>query len=172
MSILKFAGENKDFLKGIINRKVKTYDSSKNKINVAGMNLDGVVSATLSSQTEMQQEIGVDVQYNAMYESFSAMTLTVNLLPETYCYQKLKELQWLCEEHKAPFTLSVEENGAILESYSATIASFGDINMSKDASDKIVTFNVTQKYSVGTNIKTEYEGEKEVDVILTGNETN
>lgn len=169
MSILKFAGENKDFLKGIINRKVKTYDASKNRINVAGMYLDGVTSATLSSESKMQQEIGVDVQYNAMYESFSALNLTVNLLPETYCYQKLQELEFICRENKAPFTLSVEENGAILESYSATIASFGEISMSKDAADKSVVFNVTQKYAVGTKIKTEYEGEKIVDVTLTGN---
>lgn len=155
MSILKFAGENKDFLKGIINRKVKTYDSSKNRINVAGMYLDGVTSASLSSLTKTNSEIGVDSQYHATYDTFTTQTLTVTLLPETYCYQKLIELEWNCYKNQAQFTLTIEDNGVTVDVYRASIAAFSDLNMSNEADDKTVVFNVTPKRITRSNIRIE-----------------
>ena len=155
MSILSFAGENKDFLKGIINRKVKTYDASKNRINVAGMYLDGVTSATLSSQSRTNTDVGVDEQYQATYDTFTTQTLSVSLLPETYCYKKLQELDFKCQLHQAQFTISVEENGQIISVFIASVANFGEINISNEASDKVVVFNVKTKKTTNSNIKVE-----------------
>ena len=62
MSILnELASKAKDLLTGgdFLNRKTKVYDASKNKIIVAGLTLDGVVSSSLSQQAVSEVELWV-----------------------------------------------------------------------------------------------------------------
>ena len=61
--MLGLIGEAKDFLKGIVTKKTKTYDPSKNKVIVAeGLELDGIISAELSEDTKTSTVKGVDAQ--------------------------------------------------------------------------------------------------------------
>ena len=169
MALLNLPSDVSNFLKGVITKRVKTYDPTKNKINVAGMNLDGVVSATLSDLKKTESIIGVDKQYNATYESFSTQTLEVTLLPETICYSKLKELDWMCSNNKAMFKLSVEENGGIIDSFQASILSFSSITLSLEGEDKTVTFSVSPRYSVPSKITTVQQTNNDGVTPYTGN---
>ena len=51
--MLGLIGEAKGFLKGVVTKKTKTYDPSKNEVIVAeGLELDGMLSAELSEDTK------------------------------------------------------------------------------------------------------------------------
>ena len=169
MALLNLPSDVSNFLKGVITKRVKTYDPTKNKIIVAGMVLDGVVSATLSEHKRTEAIVGVDRQYNTTYESFSTQTIEVTLLPETICYEKLEELAWMCHKNKAMFGLSIEENGGVFDNFQASILSFSGITLSLEGEDKTITFNVSPRYAVPSKITTVAQTNNDGVTPYTGN---
>lgn len=152
----EWLGEAQDFLKGIVQKKVRTYNPSTNSVTVAGMKLDGVVSATLTENQRTQGVVGVDQQYYAVTEVNAGRTFNVELLPTAMCYKQLVKLDKATKIHKAFFTLSVIENGGVVEQYDAHIVSLSATNLTQETSNKSVVFGVKQKLG-GKTVVVEFE---------------
>src|SRR5699024_3358923 len=75
-----------------VTRQTKAYDSTKNKIIVAGYTLDGVVSSTLSADTISVQQQGIDYGYTGVHEMLTQRTLTVTVLPTATCLEMVRLL--------------------------------------------------------------------------------
>lgn len=156
--MMNLLGSATDFLKGAVTKKVRTYDPSKNEIWVCGMKLDGVVSATLSENTRTNAEVGVDRQYYAITEVFTAQTMSVTLLSTAMCYDQLVNLDYMSQQERAMLPMYVIENGSVVDLFSSHIISLGDRSMGMAASQRTVTFGVTRTSYVETNIITEQSG--------------
>lgn len=145
MSILnELASKAKDLLTGgdFLNRKTKVYDASKNKIIVAGFNLDGVVSSSLSQQAVSKVEQGVSRGYYTFVDVWDAQTLTVNVLPTAKCNDLLELLAKEQSKKKGYFSLYVSENGNIVNVYKARLISIPERQMQLEANDRQYVFGL------------------------------
>lgn len=134
-----------------ITRDTSVYDSSLNKIIVAGFPLDGVVSSTVSADTLTKQETGIDYYYTTYYQSNEQRTLTVQILPTANCLPIMRLLALQQQETKGWFNLSVHENGKIENVYRAWIINLPDVANSREAEDKTIVFGVKPMF-VGVSI--------------------
>lgn len=145
MSILnELASKAKDLLTGgdFLNRKTKVYDASKNKIIVAGFNLDGVISSSLSQQAVSKVEQGVSRGYYTFVDVWDAQTLTVNVLPTAKCNDLLELLATEQSKKKGYFSLYVSENGNIVNVYKARLISIPERQMQLEANDRQYVFGL------------------------------
>ena len=165
----EWLGDARDFLKGIIHKQVRTYDPSKNSITVAGMKLDGVVTATLSEQQRTQGHVGVDPQYYAVTETVVGRTFNIELLPTCMCYKQLKKLDKMSHLHKAFFRVNIVENGDIIDEFMAHFLSLSSVNLTQDTSNKQVTFGVVPKRNTTiVNVEFEKDTTQESPLDITG----
>ena len=130
-----------------ITRQTAGYDSAKNKIIVAGYPLDGVVSATISSDTLTRQESGIDYQYMAIVESTNVRTLTVTVLPTASCLEIIRLLALRQIQNKGWFNISVHENGNIVNVYRGVILELPEIGMQQEASDRQIVFGIKTMFA-------------------------
>lgn len=128
-------------------RATSGYDASKNSIIVAGFPLDGVVSSTVSADSIMRQETGIDYYYTTMYEVVTQRTLTVNVLPTAKCLQVMRLLALKQLESKGWFNIAVYENDAIVNVYRGFIMDLPEIGMSQEAADRVITFAIKPMHS-------------------------
>ena len=145
MSILnELASKAKDLLTGsdFLNRKTKVYDASKNKIIVAGFNLDGVVSSSLSQQAVSKVEQGVSRGYYTFVDVWDSQTLTVNVLPTAKCNDLLELLATEQAKKKGYFSLYISENGNIVNVYKARLISIPERQMQLEANDRQYVFGL------------------------------
>lgn len=151
MSILdNIKDKAKDLLKlsePYATRATTGYDASKNSIVVAGFPLDGVVSSTISSDSVMRQETGIDYYYTVMYEEIVSRTLTVNVLPTAECLSVMRLLALRQLETKGWFNIAVNENDTIVNVYRGAILSLPEIGMSQEAEDRTITFAIKPMHS-------------------------
>lgn len=151
MSILdNIKDKAKDLLKmsePYATRATTGYDASKNSIIVAGFPLDGVVSSTISSDSILRQETGIDYYYTVMYEEIVSRTLTVNVLPTAKCLPVLRLLALRQLETKGWFNIAVNENDNIVNVYRGAILSLPEISMSQEAADRTITFAIKPMHS-------------------------
>lgn len=159
----------KDKAKKLINivephtlRQTKIYDSSRNKIIVAGYTLDGVVSSTISSDTLTKQEVGIDYYYTTYYQATEQRTLTVNLLPTADCLEVIKNLALTQQTSKGWFNIAIHENDRIVNVYRGWIMELPEIGMQQDSGDRTVTFG----------IKTMFAGQSLIDQSTDTENTN
>ena len=130
-----------------ITRQTAGYDSAKNKIIVAGYPLDGVVSATISSDTLTRQESGIDYQYMAIVESTNVRTLTVTVLPTASCLEIIRLLALRQIQNKGWFNISVHENDNIVNVYRGVILELPEIGMQQEASDRQIVFGIKTMFA-------------------------
>lgn len=143
---MNLLGEAMDFLKGRVQRIIKTYDPSRNEVLVAErMILDGVISAEISELVRTSGETGVDKQYYAVVEKHQGLILTVTLLPTANCYQALETLDSLSRQHYAMIPITVTDNGEVIDLYSGHIISLGSRSMNMDDPVKTVVFGIQPK---------------------------
>ena len=128
-------------------RQTQTYNAAKNSIIVAGFPLDGVVSSSISSDSIMRQETGIDYYYTVMYEEIVSRTLTVNVLPTAKCLSVMRLLALRQLETKGWFNIAVNENDTIVNVYRGAILSLPDIEMSQEAGDRTITFTIKPMHS-------------------------
>ena len=128
-------------------RGTTAYNASKNSIVVAGFPLDGVVSSTISSDSILRQETGIDYYYTVMYEEIVSRTLTVNVLPTAKCLPVLRLLALRQLETKGWFNIAVNENDTIVNVYRGVILSLPEISMSQEAADRTITFAIKPMHS-------------------------
>lgn len=151
MSILdNIKDKAKDLLKmsePYATRATTGYDASKSSIVVAGFPLDGVVSSTISSDSVMRQETGIDYYYTVMYEEIVSRTLTVNVLPTAECLSVMRLLALRQLETKGWFNIAVNENDTIVNVYRGAILSLPEIGMSQEAEDRTITFAIKPMHS-------------------------
>lgn len=130
-----------------ITRETSVYDASLNKIFVAGIPLDGVVSSQVSADTLTKQESGIDYYYTTYYQSLEQRTLTVQLLPTATCLPLIRLLALEQQSSKGWFNISVHDNGTIENVYRAWIISLPEVSSSKDAADRTVIFGVKPMFA-------------------------
>lgn len=153
--MLGLIGEAKDLLKGIVPKKTKTYDPSKNKVIISeGLELDGMLSAELSEDTKTSTVKGVDAQYYAIVEDFNEITLSVTLLTTSRCYSALQTLDVMSKQEKAVLPITVIENGEVIDSFVGSILSLGGRTLDKEGSAKTVVFSVKTRRAITGNEKT------------------
>ena len=142
-------------------RKTQTYNAAKNRIIVAGLPLDGVVSSTLNADVITRQETGIDYYYTTYYQSLEQRTLTVVFLPTAKSLDVLRNLALKQQITKGWFNLSVHENDKIVNVYRAWIISLPEISMQQEAGDREVIFGIKSMYSGIHSIDqpTDYESE-------------
>ena len=142
-------------------RQTQTYSAAKNSVIVAGLTLDGVVSATLNADVITRQETGIDYYYTTYYQSLEQRTLTVVFLPTAKSLDVLRNLALKQQITKGWFNLSVHENDKIVNVYRAWIISLPEISMQQEAGDREVIFGIKSMYSGIHSIDqpTDYESE-------------
>lgn len=128
-------------------RQTQTYNAAKNRIIVAGLPLDGVVSSTLNADVITRQETGIDYYYTTYYQSLEQRTLTVVFLPTAKSLDVLRNLALKQQITKGWFNLSVHENDKIVNVYRAWIISLPEISMQQEAGDREVVFGIKSMYS-------------------------
>lgn len=128
-------------------RQTSGYDSAKNKIIVAGYPLDGVISATISSDTLTRQESGIDYQYTAIVEATNVRTLTVTVLPTANCLDIIRLLALRQLQNKGWFNISVHENDNIVNVYRGVILELPEIGMQQEASDRQIVFGIKTMFA-------------------------
>ena len=142
-------------------RQTQTYNAAKNSVIVAGLTLDGVVSATINADVITRQETGIDYYYTTYYHSLEQRTLTVVFLPTAKSLNVLRNLALKQQITKGWFNLSVHENDKIVNVYRAWIISLPEISMQQEAGDREVVFGIKSMYSGIHSIDqpTDYESE-------------
>lgn len=130
-----------------VTRQTGVYDSTKNKIIVAGYTLDGVVSSTLSADTISIQQQGIDYGYTGVHEMLTQRTLTVTVLPTATCLEMVRLLALRQLENKGWFNLSVHENDKIVNVYRAWIIELPEIGMQAEGLDRQITFGLKTMFT-------------------------
>lgn len=125
-----------------ITRQTNTYDSSKNRVIVAGLVLDGVVECIVNADILTTQQQGIDYYYTAITQSYEQRTLTVNLLPTASCLNNLRLLALKQINTQGWFNIAIHENDRIVDVFRAWVISLPEINMSKEAEDRVVVFGI------------------------------
>ena len=128
-------------------RQTKIYDSSRNKIIVAGYTLDGVVSSAISSDTLTKQEVGIDYYYTTYYQATEQRTLTVTLLPTADCLEIIRSLALTQQTSKGWFNIAVHENDKIVNVYRGWVMELPEIGMQQDAGDRTVVFGIKTMFA-------------------------
>lgn len=128
-------------------KQTGSYDSSKNKVIVAGYTLDGVVTATLSADSISIQQSGIDYYYTGIHETLTQRTLTVTILPTAGCLEMLRLLALRQLENKGWFNLSIHENDKIVNVYRAWIMELPEIGMQSEATDRQITFGLKTMFT-------------------------
>ena len=128
-------------------RQTAGYDAAKNKIFVAGYQLDGVVNATVSADTITKYEGGIDYYYTTYYEVLTQRSLTVTLLPTAECLQVIRLLALKQLDSKGWFNISVHENDKLVNVYRGWIVELPEISMQLEAGDRQVTFGIKPMFS-------------------------
>lgn len=123
-------------------RQTASYDAAKNKVIVAGITLDGVVSSVISADTLTIQETGIDYHYTTFTEALTQRTLVVNLLPTARCLPLLRLLALRQLEGKGWFNVSIHENDKLVNVYRGWIMELPEISMQQEADDRSITFGI------------------------------
>lgn len=150
-------------------RDTRTYDSSKNRIIVAGITLDGVVSSVISTDTLTKQENGIDHSYTAISKQIEPKTLTVTILPTAQCLLKLVSLSLKQEQINGWFNISVHENDVIVNVYRAWVLSLPEIGMQQEGSDRVVVFGIKSMVSGVSSINQSTQTENDVYSLYGSN---
>ena len=142
-------------------RQTQTYNAAKNRIIVAGLPLDGVVSSSLNADVITRQEVGIDYYYTTYYHSIEQRTLTVTFLPTARSLDVLRDLALKQQISRGWFNLSIHENDKIVNVYRAWIISLPEISMQQEAGDREVVFGIKSMFSGVRSIDqpTDYENQ-------------
>lgn len=142
-------------------RQTQTYNAAKNRIIVAGLPLDGVVSSSLNADVITRQETGIDYYYTTYYHSIEQRTLTVTFLPTARSLDVLRDLALKQQISRGWFNLSIHENDKIVNVYRAWIISLPEISMQQEAGDREVVFGIKPMLSGVRSIDqpTDYENQ-------------
>ena len=142
-------------------RQTQTYNAAKNRIIVAGLPLDGVVSSSLNADVITKQETGIDYYYTTYYHSIEQRTLTVTFLPTARSLDVLRDLALKQQISRGWFNLSIHENDKIVNVYRAWIISLPEISMQQEAGDREVVFGIKPMLSGVRSIDqpTDYENQ-------------
>lgn len=127
----------------IAKRTTDVYDASKNRVLICGLEIDGVVSSTLSERAITQVDQGFDSTYYTYYDVIIPQTLTISLLPTS---KSNDVLEMLCDEQRRSrgwLSIVVYENGNIIESYRGHFISLSDRQMQQEGNDRQYVFGVT-----------------------------
>lgn len=127
----------------LVTRKTDVYDASKNSITVAGVTLDGVVSASLSDKQVTQQLAGNDSTYYTYYDVITPQTLAINLLPTARANEVLEMLYERQNRLKGWLQISITENGVLQGVFRGHIIALPEKQMQTESNDRTYTFGVT-----------------------------
>ncbi|HCH9337384.1 TPA: hypothetical protein NNW70_004172 [Salmonella enterica] len=145
MGILnEIASKAKDLIQGnnLLNRRTRSYDASKNRIVVAGFELDGVVEATLSAKTVAKSDQGVSKYYYTYYEVHEPLTLNITVLPTAKCNEILQLLAYTQNKKKGWFTTYIVENGVPVDVYKSVFLNLSEIGMQAEGQNRTYVLGI------------------------------
>lgn len=128
-------------------RQTQIYDSSKNIVFVAGMQMDGLVTSTISSDSMTIQENGIDYYYTTYYKSFEQRTLSISVLPTAKCLDSLRLLALKQQQSRGWFNISIHENDKIVNVYRAWVISLPEITMEREPENRVIVFGIKPMFS-------------------------
>lgn len=165
-------GKARSLVNNAVTRSIVVYDSSKNKIIVSGLNLDGVVKATLSARKIGELSNGTDEAYFGYYDVWDTYLLEVVLLPTAKAVDALQMLSLSQRIYKGHCKVSILENGESLGTYVGYIAGTPSIDLQKESDDRTFSF-VLKQPKITANIlpSTLTQTETEAGNATTVNET-
>lgn len=130
-----------------VTRQTNVYNAAMNKIIVAGIPLDGVVSSSINANVITKQETGIDYYYTAIYDFVEQRTLTVTVLPTAACQPILRELALAQMYSKGWFNISVHENSKIVDVFRGWVIEMPEISMQQETENKQYTFGIKTMHS-------------------------
>ena len=130
-----------------VTRDTAVYDASLNMVIVAGMPLDGVVSSFVNSDVLTSQESGIDYYYTTYYRSLEQRTLSVEILPTATCLPLIRLLALEQQTSRGWFNISVHETGRVEDVYRAWVISLSNIDSSREAENKTITFGIKPMFA-------------------------
>lgn len=123
-------------------RSSGVYDVRKNKVIIAGFEIDGVVDAQVSAEVLTRHESGIDHRYVAIYKSIEQKTLTLELLPTANCLDFLYRLGEYQQRYSGWFNISIHENGKLVDVYRAWINQLPEVSLKAETENKKVIFGI------------------------------
>lgn len=130
-----------------VTRQTNIYNASNNKIFVAGIPLDSMVTSNISADTITRQETGIDYSYTAIHQAVEQRTLTVTVLPTAECLPLIRLLALKQQQIKGWFNIAVHENDNIVNVYRGWILELPEISMQQEAGDRSITFGIKPMHS-------------------------
>ena len=130
-----------------VTRQTNIYNASNNKVFVAGIPIDSMVTTVISADVITKQETGIDYYYTAIHQVIEQRTLTVTVLPTADCLPLLRVLALKQQQTKGWFNISVHENDNIVNVYRGWILELPEIGMQQEAADRSITFGIKPMHS-------------------------
>lgn len=149
--ITNLVGKARSLLNDFVTRATKVYDASQNRIIISGLTLDGVVSATLSTQVTGTVPDAVDQAYFGFYDTWGSMTLTLEILPTAKSVDALQGLYRSQASLKGYCSITLTENGAFIGSFKGYITSLPSLGMKSEADNRTFEFVLWNPVVYGIN---------------------
>lgn len=130
----------RELLDKAVTRQIKVYDSSKTKIIVSGLTLDGVTSATISAQKVGEGSSSTSQNYFSFYDTYEDTTLEVNLLPTAKAVDALYGLSVSQRLYKGYCKVLIIENGEPIGNFVGYIQNTPQHSLEKEAGDRAFSF--------------------------------
>lgn len=165
-------GKAQSLLNDFVTRSTNVYDASKNRIIISGLTLDGVVSATISSQVTGTVPESVDEAYFAFYDTWGSMVLQVELLPTAKAVDALQGLHRSQAKYKGYCGVTLTENGSFIGSFKGYITQLPSVVMKGEADNKTFEFTLWNPVVYGINTTAPLEGSAFGGLTMDAQEDN
>jgi hypothetical protein len=126
----------------VVTRKTKVYDASKNKLVIAGFNIDAITNLELSYEPVSKSEIGTSQGYYCYYEVWENQVITFDVLPTAQCLDVLKSLISAQVTNGGWVSIELTDNGNLVNKYRGHLISYPNLNQNREAGDRQFSFGV------------------------------
>lgn len=130
----------KTLVNGVIEKTIKVYDPSKNKIVVSGIHIDGIVKATVTSQKVGDSQGAVDPRYFSFFDTWENILLDIEVLPTAKSVEILQLLFSAQQTKKGYSKISITENGKFVGVFLGYITTLPSIDLSVEPENKTYQF--------------------------------
>jgi hypothetical protein len=136
-------------LSDFITRATKTFDPSKNQVDLAGITLDGVTSITIDTVEAYKVIEGTHSSYTTPIKTnANTVKTTVTVLPTADSNNKLWQLKRYVDTNGGMFEMSVQSNGFLVMSGVSWFTSTPSYSLSFEPND--LTWSFCTKLSTDT----------------------
>jgi hypothetical protein len=136
-------------LRDFITKATKVFDPSENRIDIAGITLDGVTSITVDTVEAYKVIEGTHASYTTPIKTTNnTVKTTVTLLPTATCHNQLWQLKRYIDTNGGMFEMSAQSNGYLIMSGVSWFVSTPSYSLSAEPND--LTWSFCTKLSTDT----------------------